>query len=1030
MGRNIEINQEMNSVFSEDQENSNSNSSGFSTEQSYSSADYPSGKFSEEISEKLGGDLTNGDKDIEQKTAKEKNSELVCVVKDTLDEMQLQILTHLADHFGGTAKQREARARKALRRFEAQRRLIDLVKRVNLNLDQINPEYIRENPEQFYQEIQDAANKVIQQAYQDAAVLPEEQGRNLIKQALKEEAAIQKDIAFIRRNTLTAEDHQLLNNLSPDTLRLLDDYLQTRPFVTRKGIKGREEKYFIPSSLDKPESNVEIYRVRRSMPTDGILNFLNNRIRTVQEAIDTLDLDIAQGKAGVEDLSTLEELKQRISTLESRRKILGDASKSFWERGNRRKNEQLYNLLVQDEAVKLRLAEDSLIALQDFDLSICPLKQRVRIINELALARLDQRKELVLYRERPKKRRIQDTSAESTHINKEEVRSHQTASNIEDSFSDEVFSEVVPEKEGAFTSGSRKKRIAKKISDKAQDVKDAGGVLVSAITGQPPSLIFDRATDRLRKFRRNKFVKITSRFGDDSEMGKDYEEYNQQEITTPQPAVPQTQQDDRGPQSAGRWDIGSIDRLPDKGRGFFDWTSGASSGTSQLPSADVLGGESTQKIAEEKLTSSHRPQALPAGDIPFSLAPGKITEALTSGPIPIPLDTGEIKIIDALPAGDIPLPLDQGNQSTSSQVISESRRTLLERIKNWHPAEIGWLPPLIVGFNLLRIVTGDHDDIKEQQTPIPKSTATRLATQRPSGVAASPTGEVVSPTAGMVISETAEAKNTPTIEPTPIYTPRATSTPNPTETATPPATATAKPTETATPTPTTTATTTPTEVPSPTATLTPIPTHTPTPTETAIPTATVTFERGIDIEKTVEEMADGMTIITIDGYGDNISARMEKDGIIGDDAQTTMTWEEFKRAYNDPDRVGAFILINLDQFNQDWRLEGLPTRTPEDIVEIIKKIKRGEATMNDLWGDQKGEGSALGSPGMDRVLEGSSYMTFLTDREWEEAVDIIFKAYEEGKLDELQQELYDYIQRVMHERKYGRGSLWTVVNNY
>jgi hypothetical protein len=173
-------------------------------------------------------------------------------------------------------------------------------------------------------------------------------------------------------------------------------------------------------------------------------------------------------------------------------------------------------------------------------------------------------------------------------------------------------------------------------------------------------------------------------------------------------------------------------------------------------------------------------------------------------------------------------------------------------------------------------------------------------------------------------------------------------------------------------------------------------------------------------------MADGMTIITIAGYGDNISARMEKDGIIGDGDQTTMTWEEFKKAYNDPDRVGVFVLINLDQFNHDWRLEGLPTRTPEEIVEIVRKIKRGEATMNDLWGDQQGEGSVLGSPGMDRVLDGSSYMTFLTDKEWEEAVAIIYKAYEEGKLDELQQELYDYIQRVMHERKYGRGSVWTV----
>lgn len=921
---------------------------------------------------KVGDLFSNEHPNIEQKTAKEKNAELIGSVQATFAEMEQQVVTQLARHFSGKSEQREAKARKALRRFAAQERLNDLFRRVNPN--EINPEYIRENPEQFYQDIQNAANKVVQQAYQDAATLSEEEGKRLIEQALKEANAIQKDIVFIRKNTLTSEDHELLNKLSPDTFRLLDDYLQTRPFVTRKGIKGKEEKYLIPS--DNPEKPMQVYRIRRSMPTEGILDFLSKSIQSVQEAIDILKLEVVQGKASVDDVTTLQELQQRKSVLEARRKMISEASKPFWERGDRWKNAELYNLIEQNEAIKLRLMDDDLIRLPGVDIASSPSNERIEMLNQLASDRLHERKELVLHRESPKKRRVKDTSDESTHVDEDKVRQPQISSERESTYDSDtdsgLFGEnVVQESVISFQ---------EQISDKVQGVKDAGGVLVSAITGQPPSLIGDRLTQQLIMVR-----KRLRKIGDDHEMGKGYgentEQYDQSKATiTPQPV---TSIKGEKPFSAGRWDLGKIHPQQDTGRGFFDWTSGASPLATKTSPTTVLGEEVTQnKIANKVTTIPPGLHALTSGHIPYSLVSGNIPEVLASG--------------------HIPLPLAQGTEQTS-QVISKSRRsTVLQRIRKWNPAEIGWLAPLITINTLWNIINGNYDT--KEQTPIPQPTVTQLATQRPSGAGASPKREeTVSPTAHRVISETTEAAGTARaveitetaiVEPTPLYT------------------ATTRSTETATPTPTSTAT--------------PTPTHTATPTETATPTAT--FEIGMDIEKTVEEMADGMTIITIDGYGDNISARMEKDGIIGDGDQTTMTWKEFKKAYNDPDRVGAFILINLDQFNQDWRLEGLPTRTPEEIVEIVRKIKRGEATMNDLWGDQKGEGSALGSPGMDRVIEGSSYMTFLTDKEWEEAVAIIYKAYEDGKLDELQQELYDYIQRVMHERKYGRGSVWTVVS--
>lgn len=217
----------------------------------------------------------------------------------------------------------------------------------------------------------------------------------------------------------------------------------------------------------------------------------------------------------------------------------------------------------------------------------------------------------------------------------------------------------------------------------------------------------------------------------------------------------------------------------------------------------------------------------------------------------------------------------------------------------------------------------------------------------------------------------------------------------PTATATVTAQATEEPT--LTPSPESTATATPTTEATEEATAT----VTPEATETAEATATV--ETGTDAE--AERVAVGLRSITIDEDGSSISKEMKDEGILAG-GEDTMTMEQFAEKYNnDPDAIAWMMILNLDQYNADWKADGLAPRTAEEILETVKKIKEGTATMSDLLGSQDSTnadgGVVKGRSGLDRVLKGSTYIVPETDKDWGELSVALYKAEKAGTLDEF-----------------------------
>ncbi|MDP3941389.1 MAG: hypothetical protein Q8Q49_03715, partial [bacterium] len=382
-------------------------------------------------------------------------------------------------------------------------------------------------------------------------------------------------------------------------------------------------------------------------------------------------------------------------------------------------------------------------------------------------------------------------------------------------------------------------------------------------------------------------------------------------------------------------------------------------------------------------------------------------------------------------------------------------RRLGRRLRVWNPAETSIVPPLVVAggllANLVRGGQGGHEIRYEAKTPTSGTPSGLVATPRPSEAPGTPGTANASPSVGIGLTPEGEASPTARAVIEQINT--MTATPKPYETATPiPPTptevatrvSTEEPTDVPEPSSIASPTNTPTNTPSPseTATVTPSPTSTPsppsatptetatpspepsllTPTETATAEATATVETGTPTSKEAEEMVDGMAMIKIDEPKDSISKQMQDKLLIGTAGEKSMSMDEFKKMYNDPDAVAAFLLVNLPRFNKDWEADGLPQRTEEEILATRDKVKRGEATMDKLWGKQvtyneAGEVADKGKAGIDRVILGSEYMVWITDEDWKKAQAIIFKAEEDGTLDTLRDTLRRMLKKKGDEEK-------------
>jgi len=119
-----------------------------------------------------------------------------------------------------------------------------------------------------------------------------------------------------------------------------------------------------------------------------------------------------------------------------------------------------------------------------------------------------------------------------------------------------------------------------------------------------------------------------------------------------------------------------------------------------------------------------------------------------------------------------------------------------------------------------------------------------------------------------------------------------------------------------------------------------------------------------------------------------------------------MKMEAFVEKYNnDPDAIAWMMILNLEQYNADWKADGLEPRTVQEILETAKKVKEGTATMADLLGSQDStsqQGEIVkGKSGLNRVMKGSKYIVPETEKDWGELSIALFKAEKAGKLNEF-----------------------------